>query len=167
MKVSGRRRDHCVAFGIERDGGDRIPVSSVPCPASRVLCSCLLVERVASLQHVAVLSGISLGGADVADVTVAVIVVVPVHERARPLAGVLEIREALRRELRPVLGGAEQRFHEGVIVADTRAGVRGLQSQPVHRGEHRGRLERRAVIPVQHRLVVQRTQVLGECRATQ
>ena len=45
----------------------------------------------------------------------AVIVVVPVHERARPLAGVLQIREALRRELRPVLCGAEQRFHEGPL----------------------------------------------------
>ena len=54
MTVPGGRTDHCVAFRIGRDRGDRIPVSGVLCPANRVLCSCLVIERVASLQHVAV-----------------------------------------------------------------------------------------------------------------
>ena len=35
MKALGYRFDHCVALGIERDEGDRVPVSGVPCPAPR------------------------------------------------------------------------------------------------------------------------------------
>jgi hypothetical protein len=80
MKVLGRRPDHCVALRIERDHDDRIPVSGVPRPAPRVFCSCLLVEFVASLQDGPVLSAMLLVGADVADDTVAMIVVVPVYE---------------------------------------------------------------------------------------
>ena len=44
MKVLGCRLDHCVALGIERDDGDRIPVSGMPCPAPRVFCPCALVQ---------------------------------------------------------------------------------------------------------------------------
>ena len=110
MKVLGCRLDHCVAFGIERDDGDRIPVSGVPCPAPRVFCPCALVERIASLQDDPVLSGMSLRRADVADGTVPLIVVVPLHERARPFSRLFEVREARHRELEPVLRGAEQRF---------------------------------------------------------
>ena len=61
------------------------------------------VERVAGLQDGPVLAGVSLRRADVTDAAVAVIVVVPADERARPFAGVHEVREALHRELRPVL----------------------------------------------------------------
>ena len=167
MKGLGRGLDHCFALGIERDDGDRIPVSGVPCPTPRVFCPCVLVERMACLQDGPVLSGMSLRRTDVADGTVAVVVVVPLHERTRPFSRLIEVREALRRELRPVFCGAEQRFNEGVVVADARAGVRGPQPQPMHHGQHRGCLERRAVIPVQHRLAIERVQVLGESRATQ
>ena len=80
MRVLRRRLDHCVAFGIEHDDGDRIPVLGVPCPAPRVFRLCLLVERMASPQDVPVLSGISLRRTDVADGTVRVIMVGPLHE---------------------------------------------------------------------------------------
>ena len=156
MKVLGRRLDHCVALGIERDDGDRIPVSGVPRPAPRAFCPCALVEHIASLQDDPVLSGMSLRRADVADATVPVIVVVPLHEGARPCSRLFGIREALRRELRSELRGAEQRFHEGVVVTDARAGVGGPQAQPMHHRQDSGGLERRAVIPVQHRLVGKR-----------
>ena len=117
MKGLGRRPDHCVALGIEGDDGDRIPVSGGPRPAARGPCPRMLVERMASLQDGVILTAMSLCRADVADATVAVLVVVPTDEPARPLAGLLEVREPLRRELWPVLRGAEQRFDEGVMCA--------------------------------------------------
>ena len=86
----------------------------------------MLIERMASLQEGVVLARMSLCRTDVADATVAVIVVVPTNERARPLAGLREVREALHWELRPVLRRAEQRLDEGVVIADARAGVGGL-----------------------------------------
>ena len=166
--IGGCRADHRIALRIERGDGDWSPVPGVPCPAPRAFSSCLLVERMANLQHVAVLSSMSLCRADIADATVAMIVVVPVHDRACPLAGVLQIREALRRELRQVLGGAEHRCHGRVVVADAWAGVRGPQSQPTHHGQHRCRLERRTVFAVQYRHVVERVQALDKrCAAQQ
>ena len=156
------------SFGwAKHSGGDRIPVSGVPCPAPRVFCPCALVERIASLQDNPVLSGMSLRRTDVADGTVAMVMVVPLHERTRPFSRLFEVREAPRRELRSVLRGAEQRFHEGVVVTDARAGVGGPQAQPMHHRQDSGGLERRPVIPMQHRLALERVQVLGEGRATQ
>ena len=99
MKVLGRRLDHRIARGVERDDADRIPVSGVSCPAARVFFPCALVERMTSLQDGVILACVSLRRADVADGAVAVIVVVPLHERACPLPRLIEAREALRREL--------------------------------------------------------------------
>jgi hypothetical protein len=85
MKVAGRPRlDHGGAFGIERDEGDRIPVSGVPRPVPRVACPGGEVKRVAGFQHRAILTGMSLSRADVADAAVAMIVVVPTHGGTRP-----------------------------------------------------------------------------------
>jgi hypothetical protein len=109
----------------------------------------------------------SLSRTDVKDGTVAVIVVVPLHKRACPLAGMLEIHEAVRPELWPILCSVEQRFYEGVVVVDARAGVGSPQSEPAHRHQGRGGLTRRAVIAVQYRLVVQHVQAHGASRATQ
>ena len=166
MKALGRCRDHCVALGIECDEGDRVPVSDLPRPAPRGFCPCALVERIASLEDRAIFTGMSLRRTDVADATMTVIVVVPTDERTRPAACLIEIGEALRGELRSVLRGAKHRFDEGVVVAgNARAGVRGLQAQPMRHRQHRGHLERRTVIPVQHRFVLQRVQALGKRRA--
>ena len=49
MTVIGRRLDYCAALEIERDDGDRIPVSGGPCTAPEAFRSRLLVERVAIL----------------------------------------------------------------------------------------------------------------------
>lgn len=64
-----------------------------------------------------VVAFMALCRADVADAAVPVIVVVPMHELARPLARGAQIRKALFWELRPVLRRAEQAFDEGVVVA--------------------------------------------------
>jgi hypothetical protein len=66
------------------------------------------VHLVPGGEDVAVLTGVTLRGADVSDTAVPVIVVVPAHERARPKAGLLQIRKSLRGELGAILGGAEQ-----------------------------------------------------------
>lgn len=163
MNAANRVADHRITFGIERDDGDRIPVASVPCPASWVSGSGMLVELMASLQDRVILAGMSLRRTDVADGAVAVIVVVPTDERPRPLAGMLEVCEALHRELGPVLRRAEQSLDEGVVVADARSGVGDPQPEPIHHRQDGGRVERRAVVPVQHRLVIERVQVLGGC----
>ena len=49
--------------------------------------ACVLVDRVASGEHAAILSGMTLRRGDVADAAVAVLVIVPVHEAHRPLSG--------------------------------------------------------------------------------
>jgi hypothetical protein len=86
----------------------------------------------------------ALRRADVADAAVAMLDVVPVHETAGPGAGGLQILEAPRRKLWAVLGGAEERFGVGVVVADPGPRVGGLDAQPVEHRQHRGGLERRA-----------------------
>lgn len=168
MKALVRRSDHCIALGIERDDGVRIPVSGVPSPTSWGACPGVRVELMVSLQDGVVLTGISGCRANVADATVPVIVVVPADKPARPLAGLLKVCDALRRELRPVLRRAEQHLDQGSIVADIRAGLGNAQPQPVHHRQDSGGLKRRAVVPVQDRRVIQCVQILAEgCAAQQ
>ena len=87
------------------------------------------------------------------------------REAASPGARRVKIGEALCGELRSVLGGAEQAFRIGVVVAHPRARVRGLDAQPVGHRQHGRGLQRGAVVPVQHRLVEQRCNALGQRRA--
>lgn len=46
---------------------------------------------------------VTLGGADVANSAVPVIVVIPMHEARSPGTSLVEVSESLARELRPVL----------------------------------------------------------------
>src|SRR5438552_5274714 len=115
------RIDHCFALGIERDNGDRIPIACVTRPALRVSGSRLYVHSMPSGEDVAVFTGMTLRRAYVTDPTVFVIVVVPIDECSCPDSRFLQIRKALCRELRSVLGRAKQGFAESVIVADSRA----------------------------------------------
>lgn len=93
---------------------------------------------------------VALSRADVADPAVPVVVVVPMHELARPFARGVQVREAFSRELGPVLRRAEQAFDEGVVVAHARPRVRRLDAQPPQHGQHRGGLQRGAVVAMQH-----------------
>jgi hypothetical protein len=81
----------------------------------------LLVELVAVVQDVLVLACMALRRTDVANPAVAMVMVVPMHELARPVACSAYAGEARARELGAVLGRAEQAFDEGVVVTDARA----------------------------------------------
>ena len=60
MKALVRRSDHCIALGIERDDGVRIPVSGVPSPTSWGACPGVRVELMAPvLPHVILLPSAS------------------------------------------------------------------------------------------------------------
>ena len=74
-----------------------------------------LVKRVAGTQETAVLAGMALPRGDIADAAVAMVEVVPTHEVGCPASRLVQIVEAARRELRPVLGGAEQALGKGVV----------------------------------------------------
>ena len=83
----------------------------------------------------------ALRRADVSDAAVAMVMVVPMHERAGPLPRRLQILEATAgRELGAVLGRAEQALDEGVVVAHPESG---------QQGRYRVGLERGAVVAVQ------------------
>ena len=68
----------------------------------------------------------------------------------------------LSREFRPVLGGAEQRLGEGIVVAHPWPRVRRLDAEPVQHGQHRRGLQGRAVVTVQHRPHRHGMHALGE-----
>ena len=83
----------------------------------------------------------------------AVLIVVPLTKPPGPLPGGVAIGKSAGGEVGPVFGGAEQRLGEGIVVADPRARIGRLDAQPVQHRQHRRRLQRGAVVAVQHRLV--------------
>jgi len=100
-------------------------------------------------QNLVVLAGMPLIWAHVADSTVQMLDVVPMHKFAGPASGLIEIFESTSNILRPVLGGSEGRFRKGVVVAYPWSGVRGFDSEPVEHRQDGGRFKRGAVIAVQ------------------
>jgi len=118
-----------VAFRVERDRADRIPVASSTRPASRVLLPGPKVHRMASGENRPIFAGVALCRRDIADAAMAVRVVVPMHETRRPGARLVKIGKALGGKLRAILGIAEQGLDEGVVVRDTRAGIRRLDAE--------------------------------------
>ncbi len=79
---------------------------------------------------------------------VTVLVVVPLHELFGPASGGGEIGEPGCGIAWPVLGGTEQRFDEGVVVADPRTRVGRRDAQPLQHSQHRRGLQRGAVVAV-------------------
>ena len=75
-----------------------------------------------SSNNLVVLAGMPLVWADVADSSVQMLDVVPMHELAGPVSGLIEIFEPMSRKLRPVLGGSECQFCNSVVVTHTRPG---------------------------------------------
>ena len=165
MLIAGGHADQLVALGIEGDRADVRPVTGVAGPTCWVALPGLDVEVVASRQDGLVVAGVALLRADISDAAVAMIDVVPTHEFASPGPGLVQTGEAFGREVGPVLGRAEQRLGVGVVVADTRARVRGLDAQPVQHRQHRGGLQRGAVVAMKHGLGVNGGDALGQRRA--
>ena len=89
--------------------------------------------------------------ADVAYTAVAMIGVVPIHKLAPPPPRILQRLEPLGGELGLAFGSTEQAFLKGVVVTHPRPRVRGFHTQPVQHGQHRGGLDGRAIVAVQHR----------------
>src|SRR6185437_2491045 len=113
---------------MERDDGDGLPVTSVPCPAPGIGGTGSGVELVSAGQNQLLLACMTLSGAHVADCAVTMIFVVPVGQVIHPSSGGIEVGEALARELRPVFGGAEEGLDERIVVADSGTRVRWLDS---------------------------------------
>src|SRR5215472_14115574 len=67
--------DQHAALWIEGDGGYRRPVSGQATPASWVAFSRLVVERMTRRQHAAIVTGMTLARRDIANATVAMLVV--------------------------------------------------------------------------------------------
>ena len=119
-----------IAFGIERHGANGRPVSSVARPARRVECARPEVQVMSGRQNRLIFPGVALSGADVTNAAVAMIDVVPMDEASGPGTGLVEIGKALGGKLGAVLGGTKQRLGIGVVVADARPGVGGLDAPP-------------------------------------
>lgn len=151
-----------VAFWIERHGAARRPVSRVTRPARRVEFASPEIQGMSGSQHRMIVPCVSLGRADVTNSAVTMIDVVALREASRPGAGLIELGKALGGEFRPLLGGTKQRFCVGVVVAHARPGVRGFDAQPVEHRQHGRRLERRTVVAMQHGLVSQGGNALGQ-----
>ena len=115
------RLDDGVAFGVKRHGTDGRPVASIARPASRVEFASPAVQRVSGSQNRVIAPCMALRRADVTDAAVTMINVVPMHEAVRSGPRLIEVGESLGGELRPVLGGAEQRLRIGVVITDPRA----------------------------------------------
>jgi len=106
LDLGARRLNVSVALRIERDDTDRRPVTRGPTPASRVAFPRTLIDRVAGFEQTAIPSGMTLCRGNIADAAVSVLVVVPLHELHRPLAGSHQIGEPLERELGTIFRSA-------------------------------------------------------------
>ena len=104
----------------------------------------------------------TLPGRDIANAAVVMLFVVPVDEACRPSPGSVQLGEPFERELWPILGGAEQRLDEGIVVADPRAGVGGFDAEPMQHREHGCRPQGGAVVAVQHRAHRHDVDALGQ-----
>lgn len=81
-------------------------------------------------ENRAVPTGVALRGRDQTEAAVQMFEVAPVREVSGPGARLKRVGESAHREVQPVLGGLEQRLHEGVVVGDARARIRRMDPEP-------------------------------------
>jgi len=70
VNAASRRVDDDIALRIERNDGDRVPVTCVPRPSTWLVGVASDVQSMAGRQDVVITPGMSLRRADVADGTV-------------------------------------------------------------------------------------------------
>jgi len=109
----------------------------------------LLIHHVASGKERRVLPGMPRGRRDKLDATVAMLVVVPAHERQDPRPGGLQRGKPLGRICRPVFTGPEESFRERIVIADSWPTVRGHDPQALQRGAERRPFHWAAVVGMQ------------------
>src|SRR6202034_1251199 len=93
-----------------------------------------------------ILADMTLCWGDVADTTVPVFVVVPLHKPNRPLPRGVEVGKAFGRELRPILHGAKQRLGKGIVIAHPWPRVGRLDAEPVQHRQHRRGFQSSAIV---------------------
>jgi hypothetical protein len=91
-----------IALGIERDDGDRRPVSGPPAPASWVAFPRIFIDRMAGPRAEADPGRHDVAPGDVADATMAMLVVVPLRKPNCPLPRGVQVGKPFRRKLRPI-----------------------------------------------------------------
>src|SRR4051812_2895555 len=161
-----QRRDKAVALWVECDDSDRCPVAGLPTPALRIALTGSLIDCVPLRKQRSIVPSMTLSRCDIADPAMPVLMIIPVDKAVGPLPRVNEIWEPLLRVGRPILRGAEQRLHEGVVVAHSRTRVRRHDAEPMQHGQHCRGLERRAIVTMQHRSRWQRVNALSERRTS-
>ena len=93
---------------------------------------------------------VRLVGSHELDADVAVPMVVPVHKRSRPLAGLFHAGEWATWEVRPVFRCLEQRFGVWVVVADTRPREGTQDAQLLQTAFQHGRSHGVAIVSVEN-----------------
>src|SRR6056297_1887605 len=112
--------------------------------------SCLLVDGVTPRQNGYILSSVSLMRRDVVDASMFVLMVVPGNKGQHPVPRYLKAGKAALGEVRDVLAGPEQRFNEGVVVADPWPAERGGDAELAQHHLDRLTLDHAAVVAMQN-----------------
>jgi len=105
---------------IDPDDLRLTPAACVAAPAAGLTLTGQVVDLRSLATNFNGFSAVALIGRHEPDAAVAVLVVVPVHERQYPGAGLLHAAEWASGVVRPILDRAEQRLRVGVVVADPR-----------------------------------------------
>ena len=136
-------------FFVEGDGPDWRQVSGFEIPALWVGRLRFEVQVMPSSQNRAVLAGLPLIGAGVADSAVQIYAVEAVNALAGLVSGLIQTSESMLDLLGSLFRGSDVQVRKGVVVAYPWSGVGGLDSEAVEHRQDGGRFKHGAVIAVQ------------------
>src|SRR6187402_289659 len=119
-------------------------------PSFRIAPASAGIHRATGRQDSFCVPGVTLCGRDEADAAVKVLVVVPGRETTDPGARLFDACKRTTRVIRSVLQRTEERLRVGIVVAHSRAAVRGNHAETLHRRLQRGAFHRAAVVLMDH-----------------